>query len=189
MMRISPVREPSISIKENSLEHDVENSQHMQPRATQRRFSVNVWVCILADFLIGLHFLSIPFDVFFHFFSKAYFLHGEVSPHEGIHVHLQPLDRYRGLPVHWPVRLLNLSCIDFFFDHIKSLEYETPIPLVEALVTRLSPVAGRIRNLPGIFQNVRNFVQCPFQAFQSTSNNKFEQLLQNNLSIKCFLPH
>ncbi|GFU61716.1 hypothetical protein TNCV_4611941 [Trichonephila clavipes] len=58
--------------------------------------------------------------------------------------------------------------MDFFQVHIKSLVYETPVPSVKENV-RISVTAKRIRGMPGILQNVRNFMQRQYHAYQTNS--------------------
>ncbi|GFW58541.1 hypothetical protein TNCV_718411 [Trichonephila clavipes] len=54
--------------------------------------------------------------------------------------------------------------MDFFWDHIKSLVYETPVPSVEDPIDRISVATERIRDMPGILQNVNNSMQCLCQS-------------------------
>ncbi|GFX35614.1 transposable element Tcb2 transposase [Trichonephila clavipes] len=49
----------------------------------------------------------------------------------------------RGGLVHWPARSLDLSCSGFFWDHMKSMEYETPVPSLEHLIGRISVAVER----------------------------------------------
>ncbi|GFT95408.1 transposable element Tc3 transposase [Trichonephila clavipes] len=61
-----------------------------------------------------------------------------------------------GGPVRWSARSPDLSCLDFYFwGHMKSLVYDTPVDNAEELVARIAVAAREIRNSPGIFQNVR----------------------------------
>ncbi|GFW15145.1 hypothetical protein TNCV_172921 [Trichonephila clavipes] len=66
--------------------------------------------------------------------------------------------------------------------------YEPPIPSVEDLLAPISVAAERIRDMPGIFDNIRNSLQRRCQANHTTSDRNFEHLLQYNLSIKGFCP-
>ncbi|GFY35172.1 uncharacterized protein TNCV_5045471 [Trichonephila clavipes] len=62
----------------------------------------------------------------------------------------------RGGPVNWPARSPDLSCLDFFlWGHMKSLVYSSPVYSNEALVARIAVVAGDIREMLGVFSNVR----------------------------------
>ncbi|GFV54493.1 transposable element Tcb2 transposase [Trichonephila clavipes] len=71
--------------------------------------------------------------------------------------------------------------------HMKSSVSETPVPSVEVFMSRISVTAGRIRDMPKVFDNVRNSMQLRFQACQMTSGHNCEHMLQCNLSMKCFL--
>ncbi|GFX05838.1 hypothetical protein TNCV_1662771 [Trichonephila clavipes] len=48
---------------------------------------------------------------------------------------------------------------------------------IKDLIVRISVAAGRISDMPGIFENVRNSVQHRCQAYHSTSGRNFEHLL------------
>ncbi|GFX88341.1 hypothetical protein TNCV_1705622 [Trichonephila clavipes] len=57
----------------------------------------------------------------------------------------------------WFARSSDLSYMDFFFlGHMKSLAYSSS---VEDLIALISVAAGRIRDIPGNFQNLRNSMQ------------------------------
>ncbi|GFU06238.1 uncharacterized protein LOC103524116 [Trichonephila clavipes] len=73
--------------------------------------------------------------------------------------------------------------------HWLFLKYETPVPEVEVLIVRISVAAGRIRDMTGIFQNVRNSMLYRCQLCQITSERNFKRLLMHSLSIKYFLSH
>ncbi|GFX69960.1 uncharacterized protein TNCV_2099781 [Trichonephila clavipes] len=69
----------------------------------------------------------------------------------------------RGGPVNWPARSPDLSCLDFFlWSHMKSLVYASPVDSDEALVARVALVAGDIREMPGVFANVRQSLRRRF---------------------------
>ncbi|GFX01480.1 uncharacterized protein TNCV_1864541 [Trichonephila clavipes] len=73
-----------------------------------------------------------------------------------------------GGPVNWPARSHDLSCLDFFvWGHMKSLVYASPVDSNEALVARIAVVAGEIREMPGVFANVRHFLRrrCRIVAY------------------------
>ncbi|GFX88342.1 hypothetical protein TNCV_1705621 [Trichonephila clavipes] len=87
----------------------------------------------------------------------------------------------------WFARSSDLSYMDFFFlGHMKSLAYSSS---VEDLIALISVAAGRIRDIPGNFQNLRNSMQHYCLVCQTTSGCNFEHLLQYNLSIKYFMSH
>ncbi|GFX88484.1 uncharacterized protein TNCV_2279521 [Trichonephila clavipes] len=66
-------------------------------------------------------------------------------------------------PVNWPARSPDLSCLDvFLWGHMKSLVCASPADSDEALVAWIAIVAGNIREMPGVFANVRQSLcrQC-----------------------------
>ncbi|GFV13042.1 hypothetical protein TNCV_3175771 [Trichonephila clavipes] len=52
---------------------------------------------------------------------------------------------------------------------MKSLVCETSVLSVEGITARIPVIAGRIRDMPGNFENVNNFIQCRCQDCQTTS--------------------
>ncbi|GFV78968.1 hypothetical protein TNCV_4347271 [Trichonephila clavipes] len=60
--------------------------------------------------------------------------------------------------------------------HTKSSVYETSVPSVEDLIVRIPGTNGRIHDIPGIFEIVRNYVQQPFQVFWMPCGCNFEHL-------------
>ncbi|GFX12270.1 mariner Mos1 transposase [Trichonephila clavipes] len=72
-----------------------------------------------------------------------------------------------GGPVNWPARSPDLSCLYFFLcGYMKSLVYVSPVDSDEALVARIAFVAGDIREMPGVFANVRQSLHrwCDFEV-------------------------
>ncbi|GFW39035.1 uncharacterized protein TNCV_1830271 [Trichonephila clavipes] len=66
----------------------------------------------------------------------------------------------RGGRVNWPARSPELSCLDFFlWGHMKSFVYASPVDSEEALDARIAVVASEIRDMPGLFANVRHFLR------------------------------
>ncbi|GFV89661.1 uncharacterized protein TNCV_1576341 [Trichonephila clavipes] len=62
-----------------------------------------------------------------------------------------------GGPVNRPTRSPDLSFLDFFlWGNMKSLLYVSPVDYDEALVARIAVVAGKIREMSGVFANVRH---------------------------------
>ncbi|GFV44350.1 hypothetical protein TNCV_998741 [Trichonephila clavipes] len=61
---------------------------------------------------------------------------------------------HNGIPVH--EKHLNVT-----FGQRKSLMPEKTFPSVEDFIARISVAAGRLRDMPGIFQNIRNSMQHP----------------------------
>ncbi|CAL1283080.1 unnamed protein product, partial [Larinioides sclopetarius] len=61
--------------------------------------------------------------------------------------------------------------------HLKHLVYETPVDSVEDLVARLSVAAAGVREIPGIFERVRQSLHRRCQECIDTGGRNFEQLL------------
>ncbi|GFX97010.1 uncharacterized protein TNCV_1997421 [Trichonephila clavipes] len=71
----------------------------------------------------------------------------------------------RGGPVNWPTRSPYHSCLDFFlWGHMKSLVYASPVDSDESLVARIAITAGDIREMPGVFANVRHSLRWRCEA-------------------------
>ncbi|GFX33516.1 hypothetical protein TNCV_1931831 [Trichonephila clavipes] len=68
------------------------------------------------------------------------------------------------------------KCMDFFWVHIMSWVYDTPVPSVEENV-RIFVASQRIRDMPGIFRSVKNYIQSRCPAYQMTFGRNFELLL------------
>ncbi|GFX69698.1 uncharacterized protein TNCV_1770661 [Trichonephila clavipes] len=84
----------------------------------------------------------------------------------------------RGGPVNWPARSPDLSCLDFFlWGHMKSLVYASNVNSDEALVARIAVVAGEIRDMPGVFANVRHTLRWRCEACNFAGGHFFEQFL------------
>ncbi|GFT91410.1 uncharacterized protein TNCV_4285661 [Trichonephila clavipes] len=81
-------------------------------------------------------------------------------------------------PVNWPARSPDLFCLDFFlWSHMKSLVYTSPVDSDEALVARIAVVAGDIREMPGVFADVRQSLHRWFEACIFAGGCSFEQFL------------
>ncbi|GFW06265.1 uncharacterized protein TNCV_37401 [Trichonephila clavipes] len=84
----------------------------------------------------------------------------------------------RGGPVNWPARSPDLSCLDFFiWGHMKSFVYANPVASDEALVARIAIVADDIREMPGVFANVRQSLHRPCEPCIFAGRRFFEQFL------------
>ncbi|GBM62951.1 hypothetical protein AVEN_160231-1 [Araneus ventricosus] len=81
-------------------------------------------------------------------------------------------------PVSWPPRSPDLSSLDYFlWGHLKSLVYATPVDSGEDLVARISVAAARVREIPGIFESVRQSLHRRCQACINVGGRNFEELL------------
>ena len=76
------------------------------------------------------------------------------------------------------VRLLDLSCLDFYFwGHMKTLFYDTPADSAEELLRRIAVAAREIRDMPGVCQNVQIFMGRTCEMCIVASGRNFEHLL------------
>ena len=65
----------------------------------------------------------------------------------------------RGGPITQPPRSPNLTTLDFHFrEYIKTLVYQTTVETQRDLVARIQVAAGVMRDMPGIFPRVRNYI-------------------------------
>ncbi|GFS51192.1 uncharacterized protein TNCV_3532811 [Trichonephila clavipes] len=157
----------------------------------------------LGDYLIGPYLLPSSLDgrtyqIFLKVLSELldtphvlpslhhsmWYQHDRAPSHYGIHVREKHLNvtfgqRWIGRvgQVHWSARSLELSSINFFWGPMKSLVYEMPFPSVEDLIARITVAVGMIRDIPRIFQVVKNSVQRCCQTCQTTFGHNFKHLL------------
>ena len=62
----------------------------------------------------------------------------------------------RNSPVYWPDRSPDLSYLNFYFwDHMKTQVYDTPVGNSEELGARISVDAGEIRDVPVVCEIIR----------------------------------
>lgn len=182
----------------------VENPHAIRRRVAQIRFSVNVWAGIMGDHLIGPYLLPSrltgPNYLLFLQQVLPQLLRDErISAstqrtmwfqHDGAPAHYsRDVRNYldvtfgqqwigRGGPVRWPARSPDLSCLDFYlWGHLKSLVYDTPVDNAEELVARIAVAAGEIRDMPGVFQNVRMSMRRRCEACIVARGRNFEHLL------------
>ncbi|GFS86893.1 uncharacterized protein TNCV_216121 [Trichonephila clavipes] len=84
----------------------------------------------------------------------------------------------RGGPVPWPPRSPDLSCLDFFFwGHIKSLVYESPVTSAEDLVAHLSVAAGHVIDMPDVFSDLSRSMRRRCECCVTVGGRSFEHLL------------
>lgn len=179
-----------------------ENPYAIRQQRYQQRFSINVWAGIVNDFFIGPYLLPTRLngesygifleqvlpellqDVPIVIRNRMWFQHDGAPAHFSTDVRTY-LDATfgarwigRGGPVAWPPRSPDLSSLDFFlWGYLKSIVYETPLDSDEDLVARLSEAAARVREIPGIFERVRQSFHRRCQACISVGGRNFEQLL------------
>ena len=84
----------------------------------------------------------------------------------------------RGGPVAWPPRSPDLNPLDFYFwGHLKSVVYATPINTVEELRNRINDAFQQVRQNPGIFERVRRSMVWRIAGCVEQTGRHFEQLL------------
>lgn len=179
-----------------------ENPHAIVENNYQHQFSVNIWVGIVGDFLIGPHFLPprLNGQEYRHFLEfvlpelleevplagreAMWFMHDGAPPHFSI-VAREFLDATygghwigRAGPQSWPPRSPDLNPLDFFlWGHLKSLVYKTPINTEAELRQRIRDSCDQIRHTPGIFQRVRESMIRRANACIEVEGRHFQQLL------------
>ncbi|GBN89584.1 hypothetical protein AVEN_22053-1 [Araneus ventricosus] len=82
--------------------------------------------------------------------------------------------------VQWfgPPQSRDLACLDYFlWRYVKSLVYKSPVNSAEDLVARIAAAAEEVRNMPGIFFNVRSSMHQRCEACITARGCNFEHLL------------
>lgn len=194
-------RDAIMNFHNNHIWH-YENPHAVAENRHQHQFSLNVWVGIIENFLIGPFFLparltgqvyqeflenELPVmleDVPIQLRQQMFFLHDGAPAHFSL-VARQYLDitypnRWIGRGgIHpWPPRSPDLNPLDFFlWGHLKSLVYRNPIDNVEELRNRIITSCDIIRQTPGIFERVRQSMRRRLDACIDVGGAHFEQLL------------
>lgn len=191
--------------------HNIHNWQHENPhryvtRAHQERFSVNLWVGMVGDCVVGPYFLParltgqnylvflqevlpellehhVPEDVR----NRIFFQHDGAPPHfaRAVRDHLtqQFPGRWigRGGPVPWPPRSPDFSRPDFcYWGWLNQLVCDgTEIASQEDLVARIAAAAGEIRDRPETLRrSCDEFVhRCRMALRPDVQGRHFENLL------------
>ncbi|GFX08071.1 transposable element Tcb1 transposase [Trichonephila clavipes] len=178
------------------------NPHSTRPRDMQQRFTVNVWVGIVGDSLLGPYILpprldshkylvflqevlpELLTDVSAPIRRRMWFQQDGAPSHYARHVR-EHLDRTfpnrwigRGGPVAWPPRSPDLSPQDFFlWGAMKGLVYDTPVVSEMDLVARISIAAARIREMLGVFEDVRQSMSRRCRACIHANGRNFEHFL------------
>lgn len=168
----------------------------------QQRFSLNVWVGIVGDNLIGPYFLppalngenyrnfleheltALLDDVPLLIRNEMYFMHDGAPAHFSRIAREYLNERFperwigRGGPVPWAPRSPECNPLDFFlWGYLKTLVYATPINTVQELRERIINSCEVIRNTPGIFERVRQSMVRRMEACVLVNGGHFQQLL------------
>ncbi|GBM45707.1 hypothetical protein AVEN_14150-1 [Araneus ventricosus] len=164
--------------------------------------SVNIWAGVLDDYVVGPYIFperltSATYRIFFKQVLPS-LLQAVPLPiqrniwfmHDGAPAHFSSTVRKflnaafptrwieRGGPVAWPPRSPDLNPLDFFFwEHMKSLVYETPVNSAEDLVARIVVAADKINTTPGIFDRVRQLFLRRCELCNDTHGRHFQHLL------------
>lgn len=179
-----------------------ENPHSLRQSRHQQQFSLNVWAAIIADHLIGPYFLPPRLNGL----SYTQFLEEELGPlledvplevrrqmffmHDGAPAHFSRIARTflnahypnrwigRMGPIAWPARSPDLNPLDFFlWGYLKMQVYATPVSNIQVLRDRILEGCEQIRNIPGIFENVRQSMRRRCMACIAAQGGHFEHLL------------
>lgn len=154
--------------------HAVVQSRH------QHRFSLNVWLGVLGDRLIGPAFLPnrLNGELYLGFLNdtlppllenvplndrvRLWFMHDGAPPHFSINVREYLNQNYndrwigRGGPTAWPPRSPDLNPLDFcIWEYLKSLVYSRPVDNLADLRQQIEDACRTIRRNPGRFERIR----------------------------------
>lgn len=168
----------------------------------QVQFSLNIWVGIIGDHLIGpcvlpqrlngedyRRFLEHELprhleEVDLETRNRMWLMHDGAPPHFSM-VARQFLDENypnrwigRAGPQAWPPRSPDLNPLDYFlWGHLKSLVYKTPVQNEQDLRNRIFESCAIINQTPGIFERVRQSMLRRINACAEVGGGHFQQLL------------
>lgn len=179
-----------------------ENPHEVLEDRFQHQFSLNVWLGIVGEYLIGPVFLParLTGEVYRNFLEETlpdflddvplatriamWFMHDGAPPHFSLVArHFLTAtygDRWigRGGPHAWPARSPDLNPLDFFvWGYLKSLVYATPVENLDDLRNRIIAGCNSIRNDPGVFERVRQSMTRRLNACIRAGGSHFEHLL------------
>lgn len=168
----------------------------------QNRFSLNVWLAIFGDCLIGPVFLPnrLTGQVYLDFLRNElpvlledvplfnrlnlWFMHDGAPAHFSIVVRNFLNQEYnerwigRGGPTAWPPRSPDLTPLDFYvWGHLKQLVYARSVNNLEELRQRIVNCCEEIRRTPGIFERVRRSFIRRCESCLEMNGGHVEQLL------------
>lgn len=169
---------------------------------SQVQFSLNIWVGIIGDHLVGpcilpqrltgeeyRRFLEYKLpelleEVDLETRNRMWFMHDGAPAHFSL-ITRQFLDgKYpnrwigRAGPQLWPPRSPDLNPLDYFlWGHLKSLVYRTPVQNIEDLRNRIFESCSIIKQTPGIFERVRQSMLRRIDVCIAVGGAHFQQLL------------
>jgi hypothetical protein len=157
-----------------------ENPHAIRERRSQLRFSVNVWIGVINNQLVGPHFFDGPLtgQVYLNFLQNIlpnllananvairgmYFQHDGAPPHFllAVRQHLNNVygNRWIGRagPISWPSRSPDFNPVDYhIWGRLKQLVYAVNINNRQQLIDRIIHCCNTIRNDP---QSIRNSIR------------------------------
>lgn len=167
----------------------------------QYQFSLNVWLGMIDNHLIGPYFLPLRLngDSYCHLLEELpvlledvpiqvrqhlWFMHDGAPAHFSIRArsHLDEVYANRWIgrrgPVNWPARSPDLNPLDFcIWGYLKSLVYSSPVENIDDLRNRIIAGCATIRNSPQIFQRIRNSMRKRVDACIEAEGNHFQHFL------------
>lgn len=159
-----------VNLRNNHVWAD-ENPHALIETNLQRQFSTNIWTGILGDEIIGpvilprlighvyMDFLQFQLpelleNVSLQMRKDMWFMHDGAPPYYAASVREYLRHNFgnkwigRGGPIPWPARSPDLNPLDFFFwGHLKTLVYSTPVLTLEELQQRIEFTSNVIRNV------------------------------------------
>lgn len=181
----------------------VGNNPHVvKQKKHQDKFSINVWIAVLGNYLLGPvelpdrlngeHYLNllqniVPElleDVDLNTLRNLWFLHDGCPAHYN-RIVLEFLNNNyrdqwigRGGPVAWPARSPDLNPCDFcIWGHLKSEVYSQPIETRNQLWNRIVNASNEFRQREGIFERIRQSLDRRINLCIETNGHHVENLL------------
>lgn len=179
-----------------------ENPHKIKETKHQQKFSINVWIGVVGNQLLGpvklparltgahyLHFIAdllpdLMDDVPLAIRYKLWFMHDGCPAHFSRDVRRFLDLTYgnqwigRGGPVNWPPRSPDLNPCDFcIWGYLKSSVYAVPIETHNQLWERIENACNDFRNNQGIFHRIRHSLQKRLNLCIETNGRHVEHLL------------
>lgn len=168
----------------------------------QEQFSLNVWMGIVGNNLIGPFFLPLRLngesylefllqelpvlleEVPLNIRNRITFMHDGAPPHFSRPVRTHLSNTFgenwigRGGPINWPPRSPDLNPLDFYlWGHLKTMVYTTPIETIEELRNKIVNACEEIKNRPRILARVRRSMMRRVRRCTEMDGGHFQHLL------------